>query len=128
MSIALHLRYLWHATLTPDQPPHAHEIENADPEPVPHAVIRNTGAARTVDHVHIADAVAFASNERGQEPMQPVEIRQRQEQIASKRLEPAAGVAGTVAQYRAAYSVGDARLEFLEAGILAPDPLPGDEA
>ena len=85
-------------------------------------------AALAVDHVDIADLVAFAPDQRRQEAMQPVEIRQRQEQIAAERLQPAAGVAGAVAQHRAAHAVGDARLEFLEAGVLAADALAGDQA
>src|SRR5262249_15765821 len=53
--------------------------------------------------------------------------RQRKEGLASKRLQPAAGVARAVTQYCAAHGVGDARLEFLEAGILAADTLSGGE-
>ena len=60
--------------------------------------------------------------------MQAVEIGQRQEQVAVERLEPAAGVAGAVAQDRAAHAVGDPRLKFLEPGRLAPDTLAGNQA
>jgi hypothetical protein len=41
--------------------------------------------------------------------------------------EPAAGVAGAVAQYRAAHRIRDARLKFLEAARLALHPLAGDQ-
>jgi len=57
--------------------------------------------------IHIADAVALAPNERGQKPMQAVEIGKREEQIAAKGLEPAAGVARAVAQHRSAHGIGD---------------------
>ena len=60
--------------------------------------------------------------------MQPVEIRHGQIDIARKRLQPAAGIAGAVAQDRVAHGVGDPRLHFLETGVLAPDPLAGGEA
>ena len=60
--------------------------------------------------------------------MQAIEIGQRHERITTERLEPAAGVARAVAQHRAAHPVGDAGLKLLEAGILAADPLAGNEA
>ena len=60
--------------------------------------------------------------------MQAIEIRQSQEHVAAERLEPAAGVARSVAQHRAAHRVGDARLKFLEAARLALDALAGDQA
>src|SRR5262249_60611774 len=93
-----------------------------------HAIVGHTGAAWPVDHVHVADRVALAANERRQEPVQPVEIRQRHEQIAAERLEPAPGVTRAVAQHGAADRIGDARLELLEASVLAPNALAGDEA
>ena len=111
-----------------DQPPHAGEIENADPQPVPQAVIRYAGAARPVDHVDIADRRSPRADQRRQEAMQPVEIGQRQEDVAAERLQAAAGVARAVPQHRAAHAVGDARLQLLEAGVLAPDALAGDQA
>src|SRR5207237_992386 len=43
-------------------------------------------------------------------------------------LEAAAGVAGAVMQHRVADLVGEPRLQLLEAGILAADPLARDEA
>ena len=91
-----------------------HEIENSDPQPVPKSIVRHAVPARPVDHIDIADVAALAANQRRQEAMQPVEIRQRQANIARKRLEPAAGVARAVAQDRAAHRVGEARLESLE--------------
>ena len=60
--------------------------------------------------------------------MQPVEIRHHQKHLAPERLQAAAGVAGAVAQDGVAHAVGDARLDLLEAGILAPDPLAGGKA
>ncbi len=92
------------------------------------AVVRRPTAARPIDDIHVADLVAFAPHQRRQEPVQPVEIGQRQEHIAAKRLEPAAGIAGAVAQHGAAHRVGEARLEVFEAGRLATDALAGDEA
>src|SRR3981189_703417 len=60
--------------------------------------------------------------------MQPIEVRQRQEHLAPKRLQAAAGIAGAVAQDSVAHAIGDARLDFLETGILAPDALAGGKA
>ena len=59
--------------------------------------------------------------------MQPVEIRQRQERVAPKHFQPAAGVARAVAQDRAAHAVRDARLQFLETAGAPSDALTGDE-
>src|SRR5207253_1184695 len=91
-----------HAPLAADQPPHAEQIEDSDPQPIPHAVIGDAGAARAIDDSDITDAVTFASDERRQKPVQPVEIGKREKEIAAKGFEPAAGVAGAVAQYRSA--------------------------
>ena len=55
--------------------------------------------------------------------MQPVEVRQAEKNVATECLEPAAGIAGTVAQNGAAHAVGDARLQFFERGGPAPDTL-----
>ena len=60
--------------------------------------------------------------------MQPVEIGHHQKHLAAKRLQAAAGVAGAVLQDRVAHGIGDARLHFLEAGVLASDPLTGGKA
>src|SRR5262245_37596009 len=79
--------------------------------------------AWTVDYLDIGDLIPFAAHQRRQEAVQAVEIGHRQKHLARKRLEPAAGVAGAVVQDGAADLVGDARLQFLEAGVLAPDPL-----
>ncbi len=124
---SLKLRNLRHALPAADQPPDAEQVQNSDPEPVPEAVVRHAVQARPVHHVDVADLVALALDQRRQEAVQPVEIRQRQKQIALKRLEAATGVARAVAQDRAAHAVGNARLEFLEAGRLAADALAGDQ-
>src|SRR5512146_3133136 len=50
--------------LTADQPPHAGQIEDADPEPVPHPVVRYAGAAWAVHHVDIANRITFALDQR----------------------------------------------------------------
>ena len=55
--------------------------------------------------------------------MQSVEIGQRQEHFAPECFQAAARVAGAIAQNRVAHAIGNARLDFLEAGILASDPL-----
>jgi len=99
----------------------AGEIENPDPQPVPQAVVRRAGPACPVDHVHIADVVTFASHQRRKKPVQTVEIGQRQKDIPAERLEPAAGIAGAVAQHGAAHSIGEARLKLLEAALLHRD-------
>src|SRR5436190_4230342 len=84
--------------------------------------------ARPVDYVAVGDIETFAAHQRRQEAMQPVEIGHRKEDIARERLQPAAGVAGSVAQDRLAYAVGNPRLQFLEASILAADALARGEA
>src|SRR5438477_12679575 len=126
MSIALHLQNLRHALLASNQPPHAQKIENADPQTIPHAVVRPPVTARTVDHVDIADPKALARDQRRQKPMQAVEIRQRQKYLAPESLEAAAGVARAVAQHGAAYGIGNSGLKLLEAGIFASEPLARD--
>src|SRR6266478_2909803 len=57
--------------------------------------------------------------------MQPIEVRQHQEHLAPERLQAAAGIAGAIAQDSVAHTVGDARLDFLETGVLASDALAG---
>src|ERR1700722_1682848 len=57
--------------------------------------------------------------------MQTVEIRQRQKHLAPERLQTATGIAGAIAQDGVAYSIGNARLDFLEAGVFASNPLAG---
>ena len=101
----------------------AGKVENADPQAIPHAVIRFSMAARTIDHVDVTNFAALAPDQGRQKPVQTVEIRQQQAEFAGKRLQPAARVARAVAQNRAANAVGDARLHALEARRLAPDPL-----
>src|ERR1700676_535842 len=83
---------------------------------------------RPVDHVDIGNLIAFAAYQRRQEAMKTVEIGHRQEHFAPERFQAAAGIAGTIAQDRLARRVGDARLELLEAGVLASDPLTGGKA
>ena len=100
------------------------EIHDADPEPVEEAVVRHAGAARPVLHVDIADLESFAPEQRREEAVQPVEIGHHQECIAQKRFQAAAGVAGAVAQDRAAHAVGDARLQLLERVSLRPTRWP----
>src|SRR5689334_6842376 len=95
------------ALAPPYQPPHTGEVEDADPQPIPHSIIGAAMATRTVDHLDVGDLIAVTSDERGQKAMQAVEIRQRQERVAPERLEAAAGIAGSVTQDRAAHSVGD---------------------
>src|ERR1700688_1878012 len=81
--------------------------------------------ARPIDHVDIGDLVSFAAYQRRQKAMKPVEIRHREKHLTPERLQAAAGVAGTIAQDRVAHAIGNARLDFLEASVLAPDSLPG---
>jgi hypothetical protein len=63
--------------------------------------------ARAVDHVDIGDLKTFAPHQRRQESMQAIEIRHREEYLARESLQPAAGVAGAVAQDRIAHAIGD---------------------
>jgi hypothetical protein len=115
------------ALLAADQPPDAGEIENADPEPVPQSIIRHAGVPRAVDDIDVADFVAFTFDQRRQETMQAVEIRQRQEDVPTERFQAASRVARAVAQYRVADRIGNARLQFLEAGRFAAEALTCDQ-
>src|ERR1700730_15005520 len=81
--------------------------------------------ARPIDDVDIGDLVSFAAYQRRQKAMKPVEIRHREKDLAPERFQAAAGVAGAIAKNRVAHAIGYARLDFLEAGVLASDPLPG---
>src|ERR1700733_2958851 len=82
---------------------------------------------RTVDHIDISDVVPLAAHQRREETVQAIEIRYRQAHLAPEYFQAAPGVAGTVMQDRVAHGIGDARLNLLEARILATDPLAGDE-
>src|ERR1700730_17323230 len=111
------------ALAPPDQPPHAGEVENADPQAVPESVVRATVKTRTGDHVNVSHLVSVAPDERRQKTMHAVEKGERQEGLAPERLAAAARIAGSVAQDRAAHGVGDARLHPFESGVAAADPL-----
>ncbi len=78
---------------------------------------------RPIDDVHMGDLEPFPLDEGRHEAVQGVEIRKRQIDIAPKRLEAAAGIAGSVAQDPAADPVGDAGLPFLVGTILASGAL-----
>ncbi len=116
---------LGNALFAADEPPHAGEVENADPQPVPKPVIRTAVPARPVNDVDIADGEAFAADERGEKAMQPVEIRQRQEQVAAERFEPASAIARAVLEHGVAHAIGDIRLQLLKTARLAADALTG---
>src|SRR6202165_1681839 len=81
--------------------------------------------ARPIDDVDIGDLVSFAAYQRRQKAMQPIEVWHRKKHPAPKPFQAAAGVAGAIAQNRVAHAIGNARLDFLEAGVLASDPLAG---
>ena len=106
----------------PDQPPDSGQIEDADPEPVEHPVIRAAGEARPVDHVAVDHAEPLAGDERRHEAVERVEIGQREIDLAAEHLETAAGVAGGILQDLSAHAVGDARLELLP-GAFPANPL-----
>src|ERR1700733_3720770 len=78
-----------------------------------------------VGHIDISNLIPFATDQCRQEAMQTVEIRERQEHLAPECLETATGIAGAIAQDGVAYPIGNARLEFLEAGVFASNPLAG---
>src|SRR5207302_8376255 len=84
-------------------------------------------AAQPVDHLDISDVKALAPDQRRKKSVQPVEIGQREKDVAAKGLEAAAAVAGAVAQNGAADRIGNARLQSLESGGPATDPLAGDQ-
>src|ERR1700757_3052266 len=121
------LGHNWGRLLAADQPPHAGEIHDSDPEPVEEAVVRHARTPGAVDHVDIGDVKTLAPHQGRKKTVQSVEIGQHQEHIAPERLQAAAGIAGAVMQDGAADGVRRARLEFLEARILAPDALASDE-
>src|SRR5688572_14581496 len=79
----------------------------------------------TVDDVDIDDVKTLAAHQRRQKAMQPVEIRHHQEYLAAERLQATAGIAGAVVQNGVADAIGGARLQLLETGVLASDPLAG---
>ena len=106
-----------------DQPPHSGEVEYSDPEAIEKTVIRPARMTRPIDDVHMGDLEPFPLDEGRHEAVQGVEIRKRQIDIAPKRLEAAAGIAGSVAQDPAADPVGDARLPFLVGTVLASGAL-----
>src|SRR6185437_16866859 len=58
-STSLHLGDDRRRPLAADQPPHAEEIHDPDPEPIEEAVVGHAGMARPVDHVDIGDLIAF---------------------------------------------------------------------
>src|SRR5262249_53027744 len=126
-SASINLRRLRHAPAPADEPPHAEQIQDSDPQPVPQAVVGLAVPARAVDHVDVADLQAFPPDQGGQETVQAVEIRQVEEQVAAKSFQAAAGVARAVAQDSGAHAIGDARLELLERRRLPAHPLAGDE-
>src|SRR6476661_3932131 len=83
---------------------------------------------RPIDYVDVAYLIAVALHDGRKKSVQAVEVRQSEEHVAAERLQAAAGVACAVAQHGAAHRIGDARLQFLEAGRLTPDALPRDQA
>src|SRR5882724_5084889 len=103
----MNLRDFGNAAAAPDQPEHAVQIENADPQPVPQAVVAAAMLARPVDDVDILDAITLSLHQRGGEAMQRVEKRQREINLAAKRLQPAAGVERVVLQNAGAHLVRD---------------------
>src|SRR5579863_4411190 len=122
-----YLLRLGNAFLAPNEPPDSGKIENADPQPVPETVIRSAVGARPVDDVDVADGETLAPHQRRQEAMQPVEVRQRQEQVATERFQSASGIARAVLEHGVANGIGDARLQFLKSRRFAADPLAGNE-
>src|SRR6476660_544575 len=111
-----------------DQPPHPGQIQDADPQPVPHPVVRHAVRARTIDHINVANVVTFTSHQRRQEPVKAIEGWQFEKYVAADCLESAARVAGSVAQDGAAHGIGNTRLKLLEPACLATDALSGNEA
>ena len=83
--------------------------------------------ARPVDHIDMANVKTIAPDQRRQKAMQAIEIGQRQEDLAPKRLEAAAGIARAVVEQVRARRWPYATAAF-EACALAADALPGDEA
>ena len=109
--------------LAPDQPPDAGEVEEPDPEAVEQAVIRDAGEPGPVDHVVVDHGEPLAHHQRRHEPVQGVEVGQPEIHGAAKDLEAAAGIPGGVLQDAPPHAVGDARLQHLEAPVLAAAPL-----
>src|SRR5919205_2041431 len=127
-AIVGHLGSFGDAGAPTNQPPDSGKIENAYPKPIAHPVMGRAVPSRPVDDVDIAHVVPIPAHQRRQEPMQAVEIRQVQENVAPECLEAATGVAGAVAQDRAANAVGHTGLELLGTGGLASDTLARNQA
>src|ERR1700691_1295530 len=81
-----------------------------------------------IDHVDIGDVIPLTAHQCRQETMETIEIRQCEEHLAPERLKSAPGVTGAGMQDGIAHAIGDARLKFLEAGVLASHPLTRGEA
>src|SRR5581483_2351055 len=66
-------------------------------------------------------------HQRRQEAVQPIEIGEREKDIAAEGLEAAARIARAVVEDAATHGIGDPRLQLLETRILAAAPLAGCE-
>jgi len=71
------LHRLGNAFFTANEPPHAEQIDHADPQPIPKAIIGCAVAAGPVDDLDISDVQTFTTDQRRQKPVQPVKIWQR---------------------------------------------------
>src|SRR5207342_1737695 len=72
-ALLLNLRNSFFAS---DQPPNPGQIQNADPQSVPHPVVRHAMRARTIDDINVADVVAFTSYQCRQETVKSIEAWQ----------------------------------------------------
>ena len=50
----------------------------------------------SIDNIDVANGEPITQNQRRQEPMHGVEVGKLEENVASKRLQPAGGIAGIV--------------------------------
>jgi hypothetical protein len=111
-----------------DEPPHTGSVENANPQSIPHAVVRSPTTAWPLDDIDKADIEAFTAHQSKQETVETVEIRQRQEQFASECSDGASRISGLIFEQSTAYAVGDSRLQFSKNRRFTPDALTRGEA
>jgi len=86
---------------------HAHEIQDAGPEPVPYPVLGLPVATSAVIDRNCTDCTAAGLDERWQEPVHVIECRQLEKTLTPEYFQAAAGIANTVMQEGRPYAVCD---------------------
>src|SRR3954452_21180206 len=89
------------------KPPHPGQVEQADPEPVEHAVMGAAGATRSMIDRNRGDPPPAPEEQGAKIAMHVIELRHRQESGPLEQLEAAAGVGSPVAQHPAPNGIRD---------------------